>query len=88
MSAGGQRGIDVSGINTMRLRDAADFTLQVKDVLVYQTFNSTTGANAYANRVANGNDYYLQFLKGVKEGSQAGCTGLPYQSNYTMKFRY
>lgn len=88
MSAGGQRAIDVSGINTMRLRDAADFTLQTKDILVYQTFNSTTGANAFANRVANGNDYYLQFLKGAKECPQVNCTGLPYQMNYVMKFRY
>ena len=88
MSAGGQRALDVSGINTMRLRDAADVTLQIKDVLVYQTFNSTTGANAYANHVANGNDYYLQFLKGAKECPQVGCKGLPYQFNYVMNFRY
>jgi hypothetical protein len=91
MSAGGQRSLDVSGITSMRLRDAADFTLQAKDVLVYQTFNSTTGANAYANRVANGNDYYLQFLKGAKECAVTGnatCAGQPYQMSLVMKFRY
>jgi hypothetical protein len=84
MSAGGQRGTDVSGINTMRMMDGSDFTTQLKDKLVYQTFNSTTGANAYANHVANGNDYYLQFLKGTKECS---CVGLPYQTGLVMKFR-
>jgi hypothetical protein len=84
MSAGGQRAIDISGVNTLQIGYASDFTLQVKDKLVFQTFNSTTGANAYANRVPNGNDYYLQFLKGTKECS---CAGLPYQAGLVMKFR-
>lgn len=85
MSAGGQRSIDVSGINQMRIISGSDFTEELKSKLVYQTFNSTTGANAYANHVANGNDYYLQFLKGAKECS---CVGLPYQTGLVMRFRY
>jgi hypothetical protein len=88
MSAGGQRGYDISGNTSMRIMSGSDFTTQLKDVLVYQTFNSSTGANAFSNRVPNGNDYYLQFLKGVKECSnQAACVGLPYQMSATMKFR-
>jgi predicted double-glycine peptidase len=86
MSAGGQRTLDLSGVTGMRIMSGSDFTTQLKDTLVYQTFNSSTGANAFANHVANGNDYYLQFLKGVKECSN--CTGLPYQMGLTMKFRY
>jgi hypothetical protein len=85
MSAGGQRGIDISGATTMRLITASDYTTQAKSKLVYQTFNSSTGANAYADHVPNGNDYYLQFLKGVKECGP--CTGLPYQESFVMKFR-
>ena len=86
MSAGGQRGIDVSGITTMRLRDAADVTAQTKVRLVYQTFASTTGANAYANETPNGNDSYTQFLQGLKE-SCTSCTGLPWQRAVAMSFR-
>lgn len=92
MSAGGQRGIDVSGVTSMRLMSGSDYTTQLKDILVYQTFNSSSGANAYMNHVANGNDYYLQFLKGAKECPTV-CAGLPYQTGYqnqsglVMKFR-
>ena len=79
MSAGGQRGIDVSGITTMRIKDASDFTKQLKVRLVYQTFASTTGANAYLNETPNANDSYLQFLQGRKEiRTCIDCSGLAF----------
>ena len=70
----------------MRLRDAADVTAQTKVRLVYQTFASTTGANAYANETPNGNDSYIQFLSGLKE-SCSNCVGLPWQRRTAMTFR-
>ena len=86
MSAGGQRGIDLSGITSLRRQDASDFTTQARVRLVYQTFASTTGANAYANETPNGAGYYLQFLQGVKE-SCSNCTGLPYPNRVAWSFR-
>lgn len=86
MSAGGQRGIDVSGITSMRLKNASDVVTQTRVRLVYQTFASTTGANAYQNETPNANDSYLQFLQGVKE-SCSNCTGLPYQWRVSTSFR-
>ena len=86
MSSGGQRGIDVSGINSMRLQNASDFVTQDRVRLVYQTFASTTGANAYRNQTPNANDSYLSFLQGVKE-SCSNCTGLPYQWDISRNFR-
>ena len=86
MSAGGQRGIDVSGITSIRIQNASDFVKQTKVRLVYQTFASTTGANAYINETPNANDNYLQFLQGIKEGC-SNCTGLPYQWSASRSFR-
>ena len=86
MSSGGQRGIDVSGITSMRLRDASDFTARNRLQLVYQTFASTTGANAYLNETPNGNDSYIQFLQGVKEGC-SNCTGLAFTGGRVRSFR-
>jgi hypothetical protein len=86
MSAGGQRGFDVSGITSMRLQYGSDSTERARLRLVYQTFASTTGANAYLNETPNGNDSYLHFLKGVKEGC-SNCTGLPFQWNISRSFR-
>jgi len=51
MSAGGQRGIDVSGITSMRLQYASDWVERERLQMVYQTFASTTGANAYINEI-------------------------------------
>jgi hypothetical protein len=97
MSAGGQRGIDVSGVTTMRLRDAADVTTQRKLQMVYKTYASTTGANAFMGDQVNNSFSYLQFLQGLKEsvGTAGGCTtcsnaagqGLPYQYTATWSFR-
>lgn len=86
MSSGGQRGIDVSGITAMRLQNASDYTLRTKSQLVFQTFASTTGANAYLNETPNSSGYYLQFLQGAKENC-SNCVGLPYQQRLTMRFR-
>jgi hypothetical protein len=86
MSSGGQRGIDLSGITSMRLQNASDFTARERVQMTYQTFASTTGANAYINETPNGNDSYLQFLQGVKENC-SNCTGLPYQFSKVRLFR-
>jgi hypothetical protein len=86
MSSGGIRGVDLSGITSMRIQNASDFTKQTKVRLVYQTFASASGANAYLNETPNGNDSYLQFLQGVKENC-SNCTGLPYQWSKLRLFR-
>jgi hypothetical protein len=86
MSSGGQRGIDLSGITSLRIQNASDATTQTKVRLVYQTFASTTGANAYQNETPNGNDSYLQFLEGVKEGC-SNCSGLAYGGGKVRMFR-
>ena len=70
----------------MRLRDASDWTARTRVQEVYQTFASTTGANAYLNQTPNGNDSYVQFLQGVKE-SCSNCTGLPYGRGKVRLFR-
>ncbi len=86
MSAGGQRGIDVSGITSMRIQNASDVTFRLNSQLMYQNFASTTGANAYINETPNAWGSYLQFLQGRKEGC-ASCTGLPFQWNISRSFR-
>ena len=86
MSAGGQRGIDVSGVTAMRIQNASDFVVQERIRLVYQTFASSTGANAYQNETPNANGSYLDFLQGLKENC-SNCTGLPYQWRVTRSFR-
>lgn len=86
MSAGGQRGIDVSGVTSLRQQYASDATTRTKLQLVYQTFASTTGANAYLNETPNAAGSYLQFLQGRKEGC-ATCVGLPYQYLLARSFR-
>ncbi len=82
----------------MRLRDAADVTFQRKLQLVYKTYASTTGANAFMGDQVNNSFSYLQFLQGLKESTSStagGCTtcsnaagqGLPYQFSATWTFR-
>lgn len=95
MSSGGQRGIDVSGITGLRLQNASDATTRERLQLVYQTFASSTGANAYRNETPNSTGYFLDFLQGRKEVGRrdisfsdcSTCTGLPYQSKISMSFR-
>lgn len=86
MSAGGQRGIDVSGITGMRLQNASDFTERLRNQLVVQTFASTTGANAYLNETPNAWGSYLNFLQGRKEDCSA-CTGLAMAYREVRSFR-
>ena len=82
MSSGGQRGIDVSGINSMRIQDAGDFTRDLKLQLVYQTFASSTGANAYRNETPNSIGYFMDFVQGAKErGTCSNCAGLAFLYN-------
>jgi hypothetical protein len=79
MSAGGQRGIDVSGITSLRLQYASDFVTSERLGLVYQTFASTTGANAYQNETPNATGSYLDFLQGRKEVRACiDCSGLAF----------
>ena len=79
MSAGGQRGIDVSGITTLRIRNASDFVTSKRLQLVYQTFASTTGANAYQNETPNAVGSYVDFLQGRKEiRTCIDCSGLAF----------
>lgn len=70
----------------MRLQTASDVVEQARLRLVYQTFASTSGANAYVNETPNGTESYLHFLKGVKE-SCSNCPGLPYQNRISRSFR-
>ena len=79
MSAGGQRGIDISGINTLRVQYASDTTTSKRLQLVYQTFASTTGANAYQNETPNAVGSYIDFLQGRKEiRACVDCSGLTF----------
>lgn len=95
MSAGGQRGIDVSGITGLRLQNASDVTKRLRLQETYLNFASTVGANAWRNRTPNSTGYFLDFIQGRKEVGRldislsdcSTCTGLPYQSNLVMKFR-
>lgn len=88
MSAGGQNSTAVSGIQGMRIRDAADVIAQTRVRQMYQLFNSNA-PTAIRPRIRNGNDYYLQYLQGLKEVSSnvngyASCTtcaGLTYNGN-------
>jgi len=88
MSAGGQNSSTVSGIQGMRIKDTSDFVAQARVRQIYQLFNSNA-PTAVRPRIRNGNDYYLQYLQGIKEVSSnvgAGascitCAGLAYNGN-------
>lgn len=90
MSAGGQNSTSLSGIQGMRLRETSDVVAQIRVRQIYQLFNSNA-PNAVRPRIRNGNDYYLQYLQGVKEVSSnvtgnatcATCAGLTYNGNVT-----
>lgn len=95
MSSGGQRGIDVSGITGMRIQNASDVTTRLRYQEVFQTFASTTGANAYRNETPNATGSYLDFLFGRKEVGRrdislsdcSTCSGLPFQNRIIPTFR-
>jgi len=90
MSAGGQNSTSLSGIQGMRVRDSADVIAQARVRQMYQMFNSNA-PNAVRPRIRNGNDYYLQYLQGIKEVSSnvngyaacIACAGLTYNGNVT-----
>jgi hypothetical protein len=95
MSSGGRRGIDVSGITGLRLQNMSDVITRERNLLVFQTFASSTGANAYLNQTPNAYGSYLDFLTGRKEAGRrdisfsdcSTCTGLPYQQIEVRRFR-
>lgn len=79
MSAGGQRGTDFSGITVLRKQYTSDVVASKRIQLVYQTFASTTGANAYQNETPNATGSYLDFLQGRKEITACtSCAGLAF----------
>jgi hypothetical protein len=95
MSAGGQNSLTLAdgsagfkGITGMRIRDTSDFVAQNRVRQMYQMFNSNA-PNAVRPRIRNGNDYYLQYLQGIKEVSSnvngyascIACAGLTYNGN-------
>jgi hypothetical protein len=85
MSAGGQNSTTLSGIQSMRLRDASDITARHRVQGMYRMFNSTA-PTALRNRAPTGYDSFLQFLQGRKEGCET-CVGLPYQPLTGLSFR-
>lgn len=97
MSSGGRRGIDVSGVGGLLVQNGSDFTTQRQLQLTYQTYASSTGANAFMGDLVNSSQAYLRFLEGLREsvGTAGGCTtcsnavgqGLPYQYRATWTFR-
>ena len=95
MSAGGQNSLtstdgtsSFKGITGMRIRDSADVVAQSRVRQIYQLFNSNA-PTAVRPRIRNGNDYYLQYLQGIKEVSSnvtgsascTACAGLTYNGN-------
>jgi len=79
MSSGGLRGIDFSGITVLRKQDTSDAITSKRFQLVYQTFASSTGANAYQNQTPNAMGSYLDFLQGRKEiRACVDCSGLAF----------
>jgi hypothetical protein len=85
MSAGGQNSTSLSGIQSMRLRDASDVIARDRLQGVYRMFNSTR-PTAFRNRAPNGYDSFFQFIQSRKEGCE-NCTGLPYQPLTGLSFR-
>ena len=81
MSAGGQRGIDVSGNGITgvgaRIISASDVTVDIRKSLTFVTNNAIatsnipvwTGRNAFQNHMPNGNVFVQEFLRGQKECS-------------------
>lgn len=78
----------------MRLQSSSDFVERKRVQGTYQSFASTTGANAYLNQTPNATGSYLDFIKGRKEQYSMStgttcvdCSGLPYQYLLTRSFR-
>lgn len=78
----------------MRLQYASDFVERRRNQLVFQTFASTTGANAYLNQTPNAWGSYLNFLQGRKEQFSmstgldcSACAGLAMAYREVRNFR-
>ena len=78
----------------MRLQYASDVTERRRNQLVFQTFASTTGANAYLNETPNAWGSYLNFLQGRKEQFNlatgvdcSACAGLAMAYREVRNFR-
>ena len=78
----------------MRLQYASDVTERRRNQLVFQTFASTTGANAYVNETPNAWGSYLNFLQGRKEQFSmatgvdcSACAGLAMAYREVRNFR-
>lgn len=78
----------------MRLQYASDVTERRRNQLVFQTFASTTGANAYVNETPNAWGSYLNFLQGRKEQFNmatgvdcSACAGLAFAYREVRNFR-
>ena len=81
MSAGGQNGTALSGLQGMRLRDASDVTAQTKLRLAYITNIPTgsgySGVNAYRSKgIQNSYNFLLQVQEGFREC--AAVAGQPF----------
>jgi hypothetical protein len=85
MSAGGQNSVTISGIQSMRLRDASDSTARLRVQGMYRMFNSSA-PTAFRNRAETGYTSFLQFLQGRDESCET-CAGLPYQPLTSLSFR-
>jgi hypothetical protein len=85
MSAGGQNSTSLSGIQSMRLRDASDVVARLRVQGMHRMFSSVN-PTAFRNRAPTGYDSFLQFLQGRKEDC-ATCVGLPYQPLTGLSFR-
>lgn len=85
----------MSGITSLRLQTASDVTTRKQLQLTYQTYASTTGANAYMGDLVNATGAYLQFSSGLKEQRDplvsnaicVACVGLPYGNGLAWTFR-
>ena len=95
MSAGGQRGIDVSGLNGLRIQHASDATHRIYLSEIFQNFSSVS-ANAARNTIPNATGYFLDFTQSRKEVGRrdisfsdcSTCLGLPYQYSTPLSFRF
>ena len=70
----------------MRLQTASDVTTRAQLQLTYQTYASTTGANAFMGDLVNASGAFLRFNQGIKENC-AVCAGLPYGNPTVWTFR-
>jgi hypothetical protein len=97
MSAGGQRGIDISGNGSRgvgaRIISASDVTIDIRRSLMFTTNTAVattivpawTGRNAFQNHTPNGNNFVQEFLRGAKECDCSGGNPV-YQANNITRF--